>query len=294
MSHYYYLRGVVVRFYKPTSPGMRSRSTVVFTDLSVNRPEQTLTRGVTHRSGGRNNRGVITIRNRGGGHKRLYRLITFNRRTVERASESSGQVLRIEYDPNRTARIALIDYGDALKKRYILSPFSLKVGVIVRTGKRPVLEIGNAMPLFALPTGSSVHNVELKIGGGGKLARSAGAYAKVISRTNDLVTLRLPSGELRAFHNHCYATLGEVGNSSAATARLGKAGRKRWIGFRPQVRGSAMNPNDHPHGGGEGRCPIGRVHPVTPWGKPTAGPKTRKKKKYSDKFIFVTRQNSKR
>jgi large subunit ribosomal protein L2 len=156
----------------------------VFTDLSVNRPEQTLTRGTTHCFGGRNNRGVITIRNRGGGHKRLYRLITFNRRTVERASESSGQVLRIEYDPNRTARIALIDYGDELKKRYILSPFSLKVGVIVRTGKRPVLEIGNAMPLFALPTGSSVHNVELKIGGGGKLVRSAGAYAKVICFEN--------------------------------------------------------------------------------------------------------------
>jgi len=233
------------------------------------------------RTGGRNYSGTITCRHRGGGHKRLYRKIDFCRKKLD----CSGYVTSIQYDPNRNAKIARIYYSDG-EKNYILSPKNLKIGEIVTAGFRVAIKVGNALPLWNIPIGLTVHNVELYPGMGGKVARSAGTSVQLIARENGFVRLRFPSGETRLVAQTCWATIGQIGNSEASNKKLKKAGHKRWLGLRPTVRGSAINPVDHPHGGGEGRCPIGRIHPVTPWGKPRLGVKTRSPKKYSDIFIL--------
>jgi large subunit ribosomal protein L2 len=259
------------------------------TRFQKNKPQKALTFGKKACSG-RNNRGVITLGNRGGGHKRKYRIIQFNRK--ESSSDLdviTAKVVSIEYDPNRNVRIALLHYENGAKK-YILCPRSLKVGMVVSSGMNAPIEIGSAMPLSAMPLGSTVHNVELTLGKGGQLARAAGTYAQLIAREGDFVTLKLPSGEIRLVHKRCYATLGQVGNIDFANIRLGKAGRNRWLGRRPHVRGVVQNPIDHPHGGGEGRSPIGRARPVNPWGKPALGIKTRKSTKASSKYILRSRR----
>jgi|Transcript_919 large subunit ribosomal protein L2 len=271
---------MAIRLYRAYSPGTRSRSDVYFTDLTKIKPEKNLTFGKTACSG-RNNRGLITLKGRGGAHKRKYRIIDFKRKSFS----TVARVATIEYDPNRNARIALLHYGNGLK-RYILSPRSLKVGMEVRAGKDVPIEIGNALPLASIPLGSTVHNIELTLGKGGQLARAAGTYAQIIAKEGDFVTLKLPSNEVRLVYKECYATLGQVGNVDAINTCLGKAGRSRWLGKRPKVRGVVQNPIDHPHGGGEGRSPIGRAKPVTPWGKPALGIKTRKTKKASSKYIL--------
>ena len=270
---------MAIRLYRAYSPGTRSRSSVYFTDLTKSKPEKSLTYGKKACSG-RNNRGLITLKGRGGAHKRKHRIIDFKRKGVGTASVAS-----IEYDPNRNARIALLHYKDGLKK-YILCPRSLKVGMEIEAGANAPIEIGNALPLYAIPLGSTVHNVELTLGKGGQLARAAGTYAQIIAKEGDFVTLKLPSNEVRLVYNKCYATLGQVGNVEFANTTLGKAGRKRWLGKRPKVRGVVQNPIDHPHGGGEGRSPIGRAKPVTPWGKPALGIKTRKATKSSSRYIL--------
>jgi large subunit ribosomal protein L2 len=271
---------MAIRLYRAYSPGTRFRSTLYFDDLTKKKPERSLTIGKKYFAG-RNNRGIITLRGRGGGHKRKYRVIDFQRRltTVE------SRVASIEYDPNRNARIALLHYENGLKK-YILSPRSLKVGMPISSGAGVPLEIGNSMPLASIPLGSTIHNIELTLGKGGQVARAAGTYAQIIAKDKDLVTLKLPSNEVRLVSKNCYATLGQVGNIDAINMTLGKAGRKRWLGKRPKVRGVVMNPIDHPHGGGEGRSPIGRPKPVTPWGKPALGIKTRKITKLSTRYIL--------
>ena len=271
---------MAVRLYKAYSPGTRSRSDVYFNDLTKKKPEKTLTFG-KKRCGGRNNRGVITLRGRGGGHKRRHRIIDFKRSSVS----ASAKVVSIEYDPNRTARIALLQYRDGSKK-YILAPRSLKIGDQLSSGTNVLPTIGNSMPLAAIPLGSIVHNVELTLGKGGQIARAAGTYAQVIAKEGNFVTLKLPSNEVRLVSNQCYATLGQVGNVDSINVTLGKAGRKRWLGRKPKVRGVVKNPIDHPHGGGEGRSPIGRPKPVTPWGKPALGIKTRKPTKASSRYIL--------
>jgi len=271
---------MAIRLYRAYSPGTRSRSDVYFTDLTKTKPERSLTVGKKACSG-RNNRGLITLKGRGGAHKRKHRTIDFTRKL----SSTIARVATIEYDPNRNARIALLYYENGLKK-YIISPRSLKVGMHVQAGKEAPIEIGNAMPLASIPLGSTVHNIELTLGKGGQLARAAGAYAQIIAKEGDFVTLKLPSNEVRLVYKECYATLGQVGNIDAINVCLGKAGRNRWLGKRPKVRGVVQNPIDHPHGGGEGRAPIGRDKPVTPWGKPALGVKTRKAKKASSKYIL--------
>lgn len=275
-----------IRFYRPYTPGSRQKSVSDFAEITRSEPEKSLTVWI-HRSKGRNNRGVITCRHRGGGHKRLYRMIDFRRDK----HNIPAKVAEIEYDPNRNARIALLQYQDG-EKRYILHPEGLKVGDQVIAGPDAPLEIGNALPLSNLPLGTSVHNVELTPGRGGQMVRSAGASAQIQAKEGKFVTLKLPSGEMRMFRKECYATIGQVGNSDARNIKIGKAGRNRWKGRRPQVRGSVMNPVDHPHGGGEGRAPIGRSGPVTPWGKPALGAKTRKKKKLSNSLIVRRRRSS--
>lgn len=274
---------MAIRLYRAYSPGTRSRSDVYFTDLTKTKPEKSLTFGKTACSG-RNNRGLITLKGRGGAHKRKHRIIDFKRKSFL----TIARVATIEYDPNRNARIALLHYGNGLKK-YILSPRSLKVGMEVRAGKDVPIEIGNALPLSSIPLGSTIHNIELTLGKGGQLARAAGTYAQIIAKEGDFVTLKLPSNEVRLVYKECYATLGQVGNVDAINVCLGKAGRSRWLGKRPKVRGVVQNPIDHPHGGGEGRSPIGRAKPVTPWGKPALGIKTRKAKKASTKYILRRR-----
>ena len=269
---------MAIRLYRAYSPGTRTRSDLYFTDLTKTKPEKKLTFG-KKRCGGRNNRGLITLRGRGGGHKKKYRVIDFKRNLL-----ISARVASIEYDPNRNARIALLHYENGVKK-YVLCPRSLKVGMVIYSGDNVPIEIGNAMPLASVPLGSIVHNVELTLGKGGQIARAAGTYAQVIAKEGDFVTLKLPSNEVRLVHNRCYATLGQVGNVDAINITLGKAGRKRWLGKTPKVRGVVKNPNDHPHGGGEGRSPIGRAKPVTPWGKPALGIKTRKPTKASSRYI---------
>jgi large subunit ribosomal protein L2 len=256
-----------------------------FTEITKSKPEKSLTT-YKHRKKGRNNRGVITSRRRGGGHKRLYRIIDFRRdkRNIPAA------VVAIEYDPNRNARIALVQYEDG-EKRYILAPAKIQVGTTIIAGEDAPFEVGNALPLGRIPLGETVHNVELTPGRGGQIVRAAGTAAQVVAKEGDYVTLRLPSKEVRMVRRECYATIGQVGNAEARNLSLGKAGRSRHLGRRPQVRGSVMNPVDHPHGGGEGRAPIGRSGPVTPWGKPTLGMKTRKKKKRSNSLI-VRRRNA--
>ena len=273
-----------IRSYRPYTPGTRERTVSEFSEVTRSEPEKSLTRSV-HRPKGRNNRGVITCRHRGGGHKRLYRIIDFHRSK----RDVPAKVAAIEYDPNRNARIALLHYQDG-EKRYILHPAKLSVGDTVTAGPESPLEIGNALPLYKIPLGSMVHNVELQAGKGGQIVRAAGTSAQLVAKEGDYVTLKLPSTEVRMVRRECYATIGQVGNVDSRNVSLGKAGRKRWSGRRPEVRGSVMNPVDHPHGGGEGRAPIGRSGPVTPWGKPALGYKTRKKKKASSELIVRRRR----
>jgi len=275
---------MAIRLYRAYSPGTRSRSILYFDDLTKSKPEKSLTFG-KKRCGGRNNRGIITLRGRGGGHKRRYRLIDFKRTK----DNIPAKVASIEYDPNRNARIALLHYEDGSKK-YILCPRSLKVGMLIHSGMNSPVEIGNSMPLEYIPLGSIVHNIELTLGKGGQIARAAGTYAQIIAKEGDFVTLKMPSSEVRLVHKKCHATLGQVGNVDSINITLGKAGRKRWLGKKSKVRGVVKNPIDHPHGGGEGRSPIGRTRPVTPWGKPALGIKTRKPTKSSSKYILRSRK----
>ena len=272
-----------IRLYKSYTPGTRHRALSAFTEITKAKPEKSLIRK-NHRKKGRNNRGVITIRHRGGGHKQRYRLIDFNRSKYG----IDGTVASIEYDPNRNARIALICYSDG-EKRYILHPKGLNVGDTILSGSGSSLNIGNTLPLSEIPLGTSVHNLELIPNKGGQLVRAAGTSAKILAKEGDYVTLRLPSKEIRLLRKECFATIGEIGNNDAFLVQSGKAGRTRWLGKRPTVRGSVMNPCDHPHGGGEGRAPIGRTRPLTPWGKPALGMKTRKNKKLSDNYILRRR-----
>ncbi|MGP0129116.1 MAG: 50S ribosomal protein L2 [cyanobacterium endosymbiont of Rhopalodia musculus] len=272
-----------IRSYRPYTPGTRQASVSDFSEITKSKPEKSLTTS-KHNPKGRNNRGVITSRHRGGGHKRCYRLVDFRRdkRNIP------AKVAAIEYDPNRNARIALLFYQDG-EKRYMLAPAGITVGTMVVSGENAPFEIGNALPLIRIPLGTEVHNVELVPGKGGQIVRAAGGAAQVVAKEGDYVTLRLPSKEVRMVRKECYATIGKVGNIEARNLKLGKAGRTRHLGRRPHVRGSVMNPVDHPHGGGEGRAPIGRSGPMTPWGKPALGAKTRNKKKQSSKLIVRRR-----
>jgi large subunit ribosomal protein L2 len=273
-----------IRFLQAFTPGTRNRSVSDFSEITTSKPEKSLAYRV-HRSSGRNNRGIITVRHRGGGHKRLYREIDFRRDKIG----TPARVITIEYDPNRNARIALLRYEDG-EKRYILQPRGLNVGeIIISDINAPILN-GNSLPLRNIPLGAEVHNVEFQPGSGGQLARAAGTLVEILAKEGNFVTVRLPSKEIRLVSKNCWATIGQVGNIEAYNLTLGKAGRTRWLGKRPTVRGSAMNPVDHPHGGGEGRCPIGRSRPVTPWGKPALGLITRKPKKYSSDLILRKRK----
>jgi len=269
-----------IRLYKSYTPGTRNRALSSFNEITKVNPEKALLRK-NHRNKGRNHRGVITIRHRGGGHKKRYRLIDFKRDKYN----IEGIVTSIEYDPNRNARIALITYIDG-EKRYILHPKNLNLGSKIFAGLSSSLNIGNHLPLEKIPLGTSIHNIELIPNRGGQIVRAAGTSAKILAKEGDFVTLRLPSKEIRLIHKKCFATIGEVGNNDAFLVQSGKAGRTRWLGKRPTVRGSVMNPCDHPHGGGEGRAPIGRTRPLSPWGKPALGIKTRKTKKLSDAYIL--------
>ena len=270
-----------IRKYKPTSPGRRQMTVQTFDEITTNEPYKPLTENL-HRSGGRNNTGEVTMWWRGGGHRRLYRIIDFKRDKLN----IPGKVSTIEYDPNRSARIALVTYADG-EKRYILQPLGLKVGDTVISGQAVDILPGNALPLKNIPLGTMVHNVELKQGRGGQMARSAGAAVQVVAKEGEYVSVKTPSGEIRKVHMECFATIGQVGNLDHENVSIGKAGRSRWLGKRPHVRGVAMNPVDHPLGGGEGKTSGGR-HPVTPWGVPTKGYKTRPRKP-SDKFIVQRR-----
>lgn len=276
---------MAIRNYKPTTPGRRKMSTLVNEGIAKNSPLKGLTVTIK-KNAGRNNQGKITVRHQGGGAKRKYRIIDFKRNKLN----VPGVVASIEYDPNRTANIALINYLDG-EKRYILAPKSLEVGMRVISSEKADIKVGNALPIMLIPVGTVIHNIELRPGKGGELARSAGTSAQILGREGKYVMVRLSSGEQRKVLGTCMATVGEVGNEDSSLVKIGKAGRNRHKGIRPTVRGSVMNPNDHPHGGGEGRAPIGRKAPVTPWGKPALGYKTRKKKQ-SDKFI-VRRRNGK-
>eukprot|EP01040_Poterioochromonas_malhamensis_P011727 gene11727-12797_t len=274
---------MTIKFYKPYTPSTRNRSVLDFSTLTKKKPEKSLTK-YYHRSVGRNNIGQISTRHKGGGHKRLYRFIDFKRNKYD----VLGKVISIEYDPNRNVNIALIAYNDG-EKRYILHPDNLKIGDTICSGKNASIATGNALPLEYIPLGTEIHNIEIIPGKGGQLIRAAGTYAKILAKEKNYVILRLSSKEVRFFKKECYATIGRLDNSDIYNVFLGKAGRKRWLGIRPTVRGSAMNPIDHPHGGGEGRCPIGKARPLTPWGKPALGVKTRKKRKKSDLFIIRRR-----
>lgn len=272
-----------IRLYKSYSPGTRNRALSSFSEITKTKPEKCLIEK-NHRNKGRNNRGVITVRHRGGGHKRRYRLIDFKRNKYG----IEGKVASIEYDPNRNARIALIHYSDG-EKRYILHAKNIEVGNTIISGSGSSLDIGNSLPLEEIPLGTSIHNIELIPNRGGQIVRSGGTSAKILAKEGDYVTLRLPSKEIRLIRKECFATIGELSNNDAFLVQSGKAGRTRWLGKRPTVRGSVMNPCDHPHGGGEGRAPIGRTRPLTPWGKPALGIKTRKSKSLSDAYILRRR-----
>ena len=276
---------MAIRNYKPTTPGRRGMSTLTNEEITKSTPEKSLTVTLKKNSG-RNNQGKITVRHQGGGVKRKYRIIDFKRDK----KDITGVVASIEYDPNRTANIALINYMDG-EKRYIIAPKNLKVGDKVVSGENVDIKVGNALPIMNIPVGTVIYNIELRPGKGAALARSAGSSAQILGREGKYVMIRLSSGEQRKVLGTCMATIGVVGNEDASLVKLGKAGRKRHMGIRPTVRGSVMNPNDHPHGGGEGRAPVGRKAPLTPWGKPALGYKTRNNKK-TDKFI-VRRRNSK-
>lgn len=272
-----------IRLYKSYTPGTRNRALSAFNELTKTKPEKSLLQK-NQRSKGRNNRGIITTRHRGGGHKRRYRIIDFKRNKYG----IEGKVAAIEYDPNRNSRIALIYYGDG-EKRYILYPKNLEVGANIMSGSGSVLNVGNSLPLEEIPLGTSIHNIELIPNRGGQIVRAGGTSAKILAKEGDYITLRLPSKEIRLVRKECFATIGEVGNNDAFLVKSGKAGRTRWLGKRPTVRGSVMNPCDHPHGGGEGRAPIGRTRPLTPWGKPALGLKTRKRKNLSNAYILRRR-----
>ena len=272
-----------IRIYKSYTPGTRNRALSSFNEITKTKPEKSLIRK-NHRNKGRNNRGVITIRHRGGGHKRLYRMIDFKRNKYG----IEGIVSSIEYDPNRNSRIALINYVDG-EKRYILHAKNLNIGDTIVSGFGSLLTVGNTLPLTEIPLGTSIHNIELIPNKGGQIVRAGGTSAKILAKEGDYVTLRLPSKEIRLLRKECFATIGEVSNNDVFLVQSGKAGRTRWLGKRPTVRGSVMNPCDHPHGGGEGRTPIGRTRPLTPWGKPALGKKTRKRKKLSNAYILRRR-----
>ena len=277
---------MAIKVYKPTSPGRRGMTSSTFEEITKTEPERSLMAPIRKR-GGRNAQGRITVRHRGGGHKRQYRVIDFKR-------DKHGipaRVASIEYDPNRSSRIALLHYVDG-EKRYIIAPLDLRVGDMVSSGPDAEIGVGSALPLSRIPLGMMVHNIELYAGRGGQLVRAAGTSAQVQAKEGDYVTVRLPSGEVRLIRRECLATIGQVGNIDHGNIRLGKAGRKRWMGIRPTVRGSAMSPRDHPHGGGEGRSPIGMPGPKSPWGKPTLGKKTRRNKD-TGKYI-VRRRGARR
>ncbi len=272
-----------IKKYKPTSPGLRGMTGPTFEEITCSTPEKSLT--VTlKKHAGRNSRGKITVRHRGGGYRPKYRIIDFKRNK----DGIPGTVATIEYDPNRSAYIALINYADG-EKRYIIAPENLEVGDVIESGANADIKVGNALPVSNIPVGTVIHNIEMHPGKGGQMARSAGNGAQLMAKEGNYALIRLPSGEVRKIRLECRATIGEVGNENHQNIHIGKAGRKRHMGFRPTVRGSAMNPNDHPHGGGEGKTGIGRVSPVTPWGKPTLGYKTRKKQKPSNKYIVKKR-----
>ena len=273
-----------IKNYKPNTPGTRGMSTLINDEITKSTPEKSLLVKKS-KTGGRNNQGKITVRHIGGGVRRKYRLIDFKRNK----DGIEGRVASIEYDPNRSANIALINYADG-EKRYIIAPLNLKVGDKIESGVNADIKVGNALPLENIPVGTLVHNVELNPGAGAKFARSAGSSVQILGKEGKYVILRLRSGETRKVLGACRATIGEVGNTDYELVNLGKAGRKRHMGIRPTVRGSVMNPNDHPHGGGEGRAPVGRAQPMTPWGKPALGLKTRKTKKASEKLIMSRRK----
>ncbi|MCL6592997.1 MAG: 50S ribosomal protein L2 [Alicyclobacillus sp.] len=273
-----------IQKYRPTSPGRRFMSVSTFEEITTDAPEKSLLEPLPKKAG-RNNQGRITVRHQGGGHKRMYRIIDFKRNK----DGIPARVATIEYDPNRSARIALLFYADG-EKRYILAPNGLKVGDVVMSGPNADIRTGNALPLANIPVGTMVHNIELKPGKGGQLARAAGAAAQVMAKEGEYATLRLGSGEMRLVRLECRATVGQVGNLDHENVNIGKAGRSRWLGRRPTVRGVVMNPVDHPHGGGEGRAPVGRKSPMSPWGKPTLGKKTRKKNHPTDKYIVRRRK----
>ncbi len=275
-----------IKVYKPTSPGRRDMTASTFEEITRTGPEKSLLRPLKKRAG-RNFRGKITVRHRGGGHKRRYRVIDFKRDKFG----VPGRVDSIEYDPNRSARIALVVYADG-EKRYMIAPVGLMVGDVVMSGPDAEIRAGNALPINNIPVGSTIHNIELHIGKGGQMVRAAGTSAQLLAKEGRYAHVRLPSGEVRLVNVQCMATLGQVGNTDHGNIKLGKAGRKRWLGFRPSVRGSAMDPASHPHGGGEGRSPIGMPGPKSPWGKPTLGKKTRRNKS-TEKWI-VRRRGKKR
>ncbi len=273
-----------IKNFKPNTPGTRGMSTLINEEITKSTPEKSLLVKKS-KTGGRNNQGKITVRHIGGGVRRKYRVIDFKRNK----DGIEGRVASIEYDPNRSANIALVNYADG-EKRYIIAPLNLKVGDKIESGVNADIKVGNALPLENIPVGTTVHNVELNPGAGAKLARSAGSSVQILGKEGKYVILRLKSGETRKVLGTCRATVGEVGNTDYELVHLGKAGRKRHMGIRPTVRGSVMNPNDHPHGGGEGRAPVGRAQPMTPWGKPALGLKTRKTKKSSEKLIMTRRK----
>ena len=273
-----------IKRFRPYTPSRRHMTSLDFSEITTSKPEKSL---VVHlkKHSGRNNRGTITVRHRGGGHKKKYRLVDFKRIK----DDIPATVKTIEYDPNRTANIALLSYADGVKS-YIIAPAGLKVGDKLMNGVNAEIRLGNCLPMTHIPVGSTIHNIEMKPGKGAQMVRSAGGSAQLMAREGKFATVRLPSGEMRMVPVGCRATLGTIGNGDHELVKIGKAGRKRHMGIRPTVRGSVMNPNDHPHGGGEGRAPIGRSGPVTPWGKPALGYKTRKKNKASDKYIISRRK----
>ncbi|EGQ1677165.1 50S ribosomal protein L2 [Staphylococcus pseudintermedius] len=275
---------MALKHYKPITNGRRNMTTLDFAEITKSEPEKSLLQPLPKKAG-RNNQGKLTVRHHGGGHKRQYRVIDFKRNK----DGIPGKVDSIQYDPNRSANIALIVYADG-EKRYFIAPKGLEVGQIIESGSEADIKVGNALPLKDIPVGSVIHNIELKPGRGGQLARSAGASAQVLGKEGKYVLVRLRSGEVRMILSTCRATIGQVGNLQHELVNIGKAGKSRWLGKRPTVRGSVMNPNDHPHGGGEGRAPIGRPSPMSPWGKPTLGKKTRRGKKRSDKLIVRGRK----
>jgi large subunit ribosomal protein L2 len=274
---------MAIKKFKPTSPGRRQMTVSTFEEITAKKPEKSLVEPLNKKAG-RNHQGRMTVRHRGGGHKRLYRIIDFKRNK----DGVPAKIATIEYDPNRSANIALVNYADG-EKRYILAPQGLKIGDTIVSGIDADIKVGNALPIKSIPVGSIIHNIELKPGKGAQLVRTAGASAQLMAKEGKYGQVRLPSGEVRMVHLECRATIGQIGNVEHENIVGGKAGRSRWKGFRPSVRGVVMNPSDHPHGGGEGRSPIGRKHPVTPWGKPAIGAKTRKKNKLSDSMIIKRR-----